>query len=260
MSPLAEQSRLVIETKSPREIEHMRAAGAIVAECLRGLKDMAQPGVTTAALDAEAERLIRSRGGQPEFKGYRGYPNTICASINEEVVHGLPSQRKLVSGDLLSIDVGVRYRKFVGDAAITVGIGTVDPVGRRLMAVCREALGEALSVLKAGLKLSELCGAIQRYVESRGCSVVRKYTGHGIGRRMHEDPQIPNFVCDELLANDVLLPAGATLAIEPMVNVGGPDTAVLSNRWTVVTRDRSLSAHFEHTVAVTEDGASILTA
>lgn len=237
----------------------MRFAGAILADCLRTLADMARPGVSTAELDAAAEEFIKSRGGKPEFKGYRGYPSSICASINYEVVHGLPNERKLVEGDLLSLDVGARYKKYVADAALTVGIGSVDGTAERLMAVCRESLEQAISVLRAGVRLSTVCGTIQRYVEKRGFSVVRKYTGHGIGRDMHEDPQVPNFVCSELMRSDVELPAGATLAIEPMVNVGKPDTEVLANRWTVVTKDRSLSAHFEHTVAVTEDGADILT-
>lgn len=237
----------------------MRAAGAILADCLRMMADMARPGLSTAALDSAAEDFIKSRGGKPEFKGYRGYPSNICASINYEVVHGLPNERRLAEGDLLSLDVGVRYKKFVADAALTVAIGSVGSNAQKLMAVCRESLDEAISVLRAGVRLSTVCGAIQRYVEKRGFSVVRKYTGHGIGRDMHEDPQIPNFVCPELLKADVALPAGATLAIEPMINAGKADTEVLANRWTVVTKDRSLSAHFEHTVAVTEDGADVLT-
>ena len=220
---------------------------------------MACPGVTTADLDAAAEDFIKSRGGKPEFKGYRGYAHSICASINEQVVHGIPDGRQLAEGDILSIDVGVRYRKFVADAARTVAIGPISPDAQRLMAVCEESLNAGISSLRPNVRLSELCGAIQQHVEARGYSVVRKYTGHGIGRDMHEDPQIPNFVSPELLKADVPLPFGATLAIEPMINIGGHETRVLGNRWTVVTQDRSLSAHFEHTVAITEDGSDILT-
>ncbi len=249
----------MIKAKSKREIERMRAAGAIVADCLRLMADMARPGVTTAALDAAAAKFIKSQGGKPEFRGYRGYPRSICASINEEVVHGIPDGRVLKEGDLLSIDVGVRYRKFVADAAISVGIGKMSPAAERLMRVCRESRDVAVESLVPGMMLSELCGTIQRYVEKHGYSVVRKYTGHGIGRDMHEDPQIPNFVSPDLLKADVPLPAGATLAIEPMVNAGGYETKVLRNKWTVVTKDRSLSAHYEHTVAITDRGPDILT-
>ncbi len=250
---------MVIRLKSKREIERMREAGAILADCLRMLVDKVRPGVTTGELDAAAAAFIKARGAKPEFKGYRGYPANICTSVNEEVVHGIPGPRVLKEGDLLSIDVGVRYRKFVADAAVSVGVGRVSPEAERLMRVCREALDAAVAALKPNLMLSELCGTIQRYAEKHGYSVVRKYTGHGIGRQMHEDPQIPNFVSKELLAADVPLPVGATLAIEPMLLAGGYDTQVLSNRWTVVTKDRSLAAHFEHTVAVTEQGADILT-
>ena len=237
----------------------MRAAGAIVSGCLRLLGDLARPGATTAELDAAAERFIKAQGGKPEFKGYRGYPSHICASVNDEVVHGIPDGRVLAEGDILSIDVGVRYQRYVADAALTVAIGPVSTDAQRLMAACREALQEAIAGLRPNMRLSALCGAIQDYVERRGFSVVRKYTGHGIGRDMHEDPQIPNFVSPELLKADVQLPVGATLAIEPMINAGGHETKVLGNRWTVVTKDHSLSAHFEHTVAVTDDGADVLT-
>ena len=244
---------------SSREIERMRAAGAIVRDCLQLLADMARPGATTAAMDAEAERFIKSQGGRPEFKGYRGYPSNICASINYEVVHGIPCDRPLADGDILSLDVGVRYKKYVADAALTVPIGRIGKDAERLLVICREALDVAVSTVTAGIRLSTLCGTIQRFVEEHGYSVVRKYTGHGIGRDMHEEPQVPNFVCRELLNADVMLPAGTTLAIEPMINAGRAATEVLSNRWTVVTKDRSLSAHYEHTVAVTDNGADILT-
>jgi len=252
-------ARRTLKTKSKREIDIMREAGAMVAECLRLIGDLARPGVTTGELDAAAEQFIRGQGAKPIFKGYRGFPATICASINEAVVHGIPGDRVLVDGDILSVDVGVRHRKYVGDAATTLAIAQISPDAQRLLDVCSQSLTVGIDSLRANMRLSTLCGAIQQFVESHGFSVVRKYTGHGIGRDMHEEPQIPNFVSEELLDNDTLLPSGTTLAIEPMVNAGGCDTEVLRDRWTVVTKDRSLSAHFEHTVAITDNGPDILT-
>jgi len=237
----------------------MRRAGAIVAECLRLAQDAARPGVTTDEIDLRIDALIREKGGTPLFLGYRGFPRSICASVNEEVVHGIPGPRKLADGDVLSVDVGVRLRKYCADAAVTVPIGNISEHAERLMQITRDALDEALRVTRPGIKLSHLCGTIQNFVEERGCSVVRRYTGHGIGRKMHEDPQIPNFVSSELLEHDDTLRTGMTLAIEPMVNQGTHETEVRSNRWTVVTKDRKLSAHFEHTVAVTDLGVDILT-
>jgi len=197
--------------------------------------------------------------GIPVFKGYRGYPKSICASINEEIVHGIPDQRKLCNGDILSVDIGVEFNKYVADAAITIPIGEISEEAESLLQVCEEALNKAIEKTCANNKLSEVSRSIQDYVESNGLSVIRDYTGHGIGRQMHEDPQIPNFVSKELLKADEILLQGMALAIEPMICVGKYDTEVLKNKWTVVTKDRKLSAHFEHTVVVTENGAEILT-
>jgi len=247
----------VIVVRSAREIELMRRAGAVVAEVLERLREIARPGVALEALDREAEALIRRRNGIPLFKGYHGFPSAICASVNEEVVHGIPGKRRLKEGDILSADVGVRLDGYCGDAAVTFGIGRVGPDAERVMRVARTALERAIAVVRSGCRVADISRAIQSYVESEGCSVVRKYTGHGIGREMHEEPQVPNFV-SRVMANPELR-AGHVVAIEPMVNLGRPEVQVLSNGWTVATKDRSLSAHFEHTVAVREDGADVLT-
>ena len=243
--------------RSPREVECIRQAGAVVAEVLELCRRLAQPAVTTEEIDRQAESLIRRRNGIPLFKGYRNYPKSICLSINEEVVHGIPGPRKLQAGDIVSVDVGVRLGGYCADAAITFPVGNVPPEAERLMGITREALERAIAVLKPDMRLSIVSGAVQAYVESQGCSVVRKYTGHGIGREMHEEPQVPNFVSRS--AADPVLPEGCVLAIEPMVNAGRPEVEVLENGWTVVTKDRSLSAHFEHTVAIRENGADVLT-
>ena len=247
----------MITRKSPDEIERMREAGEIVAETLELCRSMANPGVTTEEMDAEAEALIRRRNGIPLFKGYRGYPKTICASIDEEVVHGIPGPRKLEAGQLLSVDVGVKLAGYCADAAVTCPVGRWPEGGEALAAACGEALKRATACLRAGVKLSTVCRTIQTYVESQGYSVVRRYTGHGIGREMHEEPQVPNFFTPAM--QDVILPLGAVLALEPMINAGRAEVEVLGNGWTVVTKDRSLSAHFEHTVAVSESGPDVLT-
>ncbi len=247
----------MIRRRSPREIGCIRQAGVIVAEVLEMCRRMAKPGVTTGELDRQAESLMRSRGGTPLFKGYRNYPKSICTSLNEEVVHGIPGPRKLRDCDLLKVDVGVRLGAYCADAAITFAIGKASKEAARLMAVCRVALEGAIATLRPDMKLSVLSGAIQSYVESQSCSVVRKYTGHGVGREMHEEPQVPNFVTRSM--SDPVLPGGTVLAIEPMVNAGGPEVEVLDNAWTVVNKDRSLSAHFEHTVVIRDDGPDILT-
>ena len=249
----------MIVCKSEREIEIMREAGRIVAEALSITKEIAKEGVTTEELNTRLEEYVLQKGGIPVFKGYRGYPKSICTSINEEIVHGIPDQRKLCDGDILSVDIGVEYRKYVADAAITIPIGEISEEVENLLKVCKEALNKAIEVACANNKLSEVSRSIQNHVESQGFSVIRDYTGHGIGRQMHEDPQIPNFVSKELLKADEILLQGMALAIEPMICAGGYDTEVLGNRWTVVTKDRKLSAHFEHTVVVTENGAEILT-
>ncbi|GAB62825.1 methionine aminopeptidase [Candidatus Jettenia caeni] len=237
----------------------MRAAGRITADALRLVKEIAKQDVTTDYLNSELEKYIISQGGVPVFKGYRGFPKSICTSINEEVVHGVPDQRKLRNGDILSVDVGVGYRKYIADAAITMPIGEISLEAKKLLDVCEKSLSLAIEITRANEKLSLISRTIQEYVEKNGFFVVRNYTGHGIGRCMHEDPQVPNFVSKSLLETDEILMPGVTIAIEPMICMGKCDTEVLSNKWTVVTKDRKLSAHFEHTIVVTEDGADILT-
>ncbi|MBE7446306.1 MAG: type I methionyl aminopeptidase [Planctomycetia bacterium] len=249
----------MIVRKSPREIELMRIAGKITADALRLAQEIARENITTEHLNTEIEKYIISQGGIPVFKGYRGFPKSICTSINEEVVHGIPGPRRLKSGDILSIDVGVGYRKYNADAALTIPIGEVTTEARMLIEACKKSLELAINVIKSNEKLSLISRTIQEYVERGGYSVVKNYTGHGIGRSMHEDPQVPNFVSKALLNADEILTQGVTIAIEPMICVGKCDTEVLSNKWAVVTKDRKLSAHFEHTVVVTEDGADILT-
>lgn len=237
----------------------MRKAGKIVRDSLVLAKELAKNSVTTETLNTELEKYVIQKGGKPVFKGYRGYPKSICTSINEEIVHGIPSDRCLKDGDILSVDIGVEYRNYVADAAITIPIGTVSRDVQNLLNVCEASLMKAIEVLRSNIKLSEVSRVIQHFVEANGFSVVRDYTGHGIGRQMHEEPQIPNFVSEELLRNDKTLLSGMALAIEPMICAGGYATEVLQNNWTVVTRDRKFSAHYEHTVVVTEDGADILT-
>ncbi len=249
----------MIIRKSKREIEIMRQAGRIVADALAMAREIAREDVSTDDLNTRLEEYVIEKGGVPVFKGYRGYPKSICASINEEIVHGIPDQRKLCNGDILSIDIGVEFNKYVADAAITIPIGEISEEADSLLRVCEESLNKAIEKACANNKLSEISKSIQDYVESNGLSVIRDYTGHGIGRQMHEDPQIPNFVSKELLRADEILLQGMALAIEPMICIGKYDTEVLKNKWTVVTKDRKLSAHFEHTVVVTENGAEILT-
>ncbi len=228
----------------------------IVADVLKQLRDLVAQGITTRDIDNLAETTIRSRGAEPAFKGYRGYPSTVCASINEQVVHGIPSGRKLKNGDIISIDIGVKYKGFYGDAAITVQVGSVAAETAKLVAATEESLAAGLQKALPGNRLSDISYAVQQYVESQGFSVVRSFVGHGIGRELHEEPQIPNF--GRPGRGPTLMP-GMTLAIEPMVNAGQPEVDVLDDGWTAVTRDSSLSAHFEHTVAITKDGLRILT-
>ncbi len=249
----------MIVCKSPREIELMRKAGKVLKDALKIAKKIAKPGVTTKYIDEQLEEYLLQQGCRPIFKGYKGFPKSICASINDEIVHGIPSDRELCDGDIFSIDIGSEYKKYMADMAITLPIGNISEKAKILLEVCENSLKHAIKTLKADIKLSELSKAIQVYVEERGFSVVRDYTGHGIGRKMHEDPQIPNFVSNTALNNDVILSSGMTIAIEPMICVGSYETEVLSNNWTVVTRDRSLSAHFEHTIAITDNGADVLT-
>lgn len=251
----------MITRKSPRALEAMRAAGRVLSAAMRAVEKKVAPGVTTAELDRVGEDLIRSRHGEALFKGYRvgqlEFPATICTSVNDEVVHGIPGDRALEEGDILSVDCGVRLRGYCADAAVTLAVGSIDEEAQRLIDVCKEALRAGIGAVRERAALSAVSRAVQQCAESQGCSVVREYTGHGIGRSMHEDPKVPNFVSDEV--PEVVLRKGMTICIEPMVNLGGPEVRVLDNGWTVVTADGSLSAHWEHTVAVAPDGADILT-
>lgn len=249
----------MITLKSAQELSLMREAGRIVAEALAQIREAVAPGVTTADLEAIAARIIVDKhGAVPSFKGYRGFPGMVCASINEEIVHGIPRGRALSEGDIVSVDVGVIYQGYHGDAALTLGVGEIDAESQRLLEVTAESLRVGIEAAKPGNWTTDISRAIQDHVESRGYSVVREYTGHGIGRRMHEDPQILNYVAPKV-GGRVRLRPGMTFALEPMVNVGGWQTRVLDDRWTVVTADGTRSAHFEHTVAVTRNGPEILT-
>jgi methionyl aminopeptidase len=246
----------VIVCKSPAELEKMRAANALVAEVLAELARMVAPGVTTKDLDAAAEKLVRDGGAEPAFKGYRGYPNTLCASVNEQVVHGIPSARPLGEGDIISLDMGVKLNGFYGDSAVTVPVGRVSEEAAKLLRVTREALEQGIAQVRLGGRVSDIGHAIQQHVEANGFSVVREFVGHGIGAALHEEPQIANYGEP---GRGPRLAEGMTLAIEPMVNVGRPSVKVLADGWTAVTKDGSLSAHFEHTVAVTKTGPLVLT-
>lgn len=246
----------MIIKKSRTEIAHMKLAGQIVWEVHQALKAAVAPGVTTAELDDLAESLIRKAGGVPTFKGYHGYPGSICASVNDEVVHGIPGPRRLREGDIVAIDLGVTFGGWVGDSAFTHPVGQVSPEVQKLLAVTETALEKAIAQCYSGRRLGALGHAVQSYVESEGMSVVRDFVGHGVGRQMHEEPQIPNY--GPATAGPILEP-GMVLAIEPMVNLGTWKVKVLADDWTVVTHDGKPSAHFEHTVAVTEDGPLILT-
>lgn len=245
--------------KSPREIAILREAGRIAAEALAWAGRNCVPGKTTAEIDAGVEEIIRSRGAKPEFKGYHGFPASICASVNDEVVHGIPGRRVLREGDIISIDVGTRYKDFVGDTASTFAVGPVSPEARRLIDACRDALDAAIRAARPGGRLSEVARAVQTLAEERGFSLVRDYAGHGVGRQMHEEPQVPNYVDDGLLRNDVRLEEGLVIAIEPMLCAGSGRTRVAADRWTVLTADGSLAAHFEHSIALTRRGVEVLT-
>lgn len=241
--------------KSRDEIEIMRRTNLIVAEVLHVLKAAVGAGVTTLDLERIAEEELKKTSARPAFKGYRGYPWCLCTSVNNEVVHGMPSKRVLNDGDILSIDFGVFSDGFYGDSAITVPVGSVSPDAARLVKVTEESLEKAIEAAVAGNRLLDISASVQRYVESHGFSVVRDFVGHGIGRELHEAPQVPNF---GLPGRGIRLKAGMVLAIEPMINMGGPDVKILDDGWTAVTADGSLSAHFEHTVAITDDGPYVL--
>jgi methionyl aminopeptidase len=246
----------MIHRKTPEEIDKIAAAGRILARCHEILRRKARPGVTTAEIDETAERFIRSQDAEPAFKGYRGFPGSICASPNSMVVHGIPGRYRLRRGDILSIDIGVVYDGWVADAAITHPIGNVTPIARRLLASTRAALFDAVEHCRLGNRLGDVSHAVQARVEADGFSVIRSLVGHGIGRDMHEDPQIPNFGDP---GTGPELEEGMVLAIEPMVNAGDHHVRMGSDNWAVYSADGSLTAHFEHTVAVTADGPRILT-
>jgi methionyl aminopeptidase len=247
----------VIVCKSSAELARMRTVNLLVAEVLAEIAGLAVPGVTTGELDAVAEDRVRRAGAVPAFKGYRGYPATVCISVNEEVVHGIPSRRKLVEGDIVSLDMGAVLGGFYGDAALTVPIGRIEPGAAELLRVTEEALYHAIARVRVGGRVSDLGHAVQTLVEQHGFSVVREFVGHGIGVELHEEPQIPNYGQP---GRGPRLSEGMVLAIEPMVTMGKPAVKVLADGWTAVTRDGSLAAHFEHTVAVTPEGPLILTA
>jgi methionyl aminopeptidase len=247
----------MILRKSPAEIETMAHAGRIVVETLAAIGDAIAPGVTTAELDAVAEDYIRSRGGVPTFKGYLGFPGSICASPNSMVVHGIPGPYRLEEGDVISIDVGVTYDGYVGDSAYTFAVGEIEMEAQGLLDACRAALSAGVEQARPGNRVGDISAAVQRTTESAGFSIVRSLVGHGVGRAMHEEPQVPNF--GEPGRGPELL-AGMTLAIEPMITAGSPAVCVAEDRWSISTEDGSLAAHFEHTVAIAEDGPRILTA
>jgi len=256
---------VAVELKSPQELERMQVAGKLVAQILDRLHDLIEPGVTTADLDREAEQMVDDAGAVAAFKDYPhphggpAFPSVLCTSLNEEIVHGIPSAKTILKkGDILSVDCGVKIGGFYGDSARTFGVGEVDDTTKKLLKTTHLALQVAIETCTVGRRLNELGFNVQQLVEKNGFSVVRDFVGHGVGRRLHEEPQVPNF-CDGNPKRGMKLRAGMVIAIEPMVNVGSYETEILDDRWTVVTKDRSLSAHFEHTVAITEDGPQIFT-
>jgi methionyl aminopeptidase len=245
----------MILLKSLQEIAKMEVANRIVAEILEGVKEKVQPGVETRELDELAEDMCRQRRVKPAFKGYRGYPRSICVSVNEEVVHGIPGPRCLKAGDVVSLDFGVKYEGFYGDAAITVGVGDVGEKARALIAVTEESLYAGIAQVKAGQRLSDISHAVQTVVEGAGFGVIREFVGHGIGRSLHEDPQIANFGPPD---RGPTMQVGMTFAIEPMTSMGSWKVRILQDGWTAITQDGSCAAHFEHSVALTENGVLIL--
>ncbi len=256
--PRMKRSHRGIELKSPQEIEIMRTSGKIAATVLKEVAQIIKPGMTTADIDEYAEKRVRELGATPSFKGYHGFPATICASVNDEVVHGIPSRKKVLHrGDIIKVDVGAYYQGFHGDSCITVPVGAVKKEATRLIQVAQEALYQGISQVKPGNWLLDIAGAIEDYVKANGFTVVENYTGHGVGRNLHEEPAVFNFRTHEL--PNVQLEAGMTLAIEPIVNAGTKFTKILADGWTVVTTDHELSAQFEHTVLVTTEGYEILT-
>ena len=257
---------MAITLKSRREIELMRKAGTVVADVLSKLEEMAEPGVTTAQLDSVALQMSVDAGAKSLFKGVQSpyaqdpFPGAICTSVNEQIVHGIPSESvKLKDGDVLSVDFGVKLNGYCADAAITIGIGKISEDKRRLLDVTEAVLEIAINRVGPGVKWSQIAAEMQRYTESADFSVVKDFVGHGIGRKMHEDPRVPNFVSNELLANDIVLTEGMVLAVEPMVNAGTDSARTLKDGWIVVTKDGKCSAHFEHTIAIVKNGCEVLT-
>lgn len=246
----------MITCRSGAEIERLARVNGLVGRVLAELMVAVQPGVTTNDLDRLAERLLSEAGAAPAFKGYHGFPATICASVNEQVIHGIPSDRALREGDIIAIDMGAKMDGFYGDSAVTVGVGTIAPEAERLLMVTRTALDKAVAVVRPGARVHDIGAAVQQHVEAHGYSVVREFVGHGIGTSLHEEPQIPNY---GIAGRGARLAEGMVLAIEPMVNAGKASVKVLGDGWTAVTKDGSLSAHFEHTVVVTDTGVRILT-
>lgn len=241
--------------KSKEEIQAIRRSSQVVARVLTELEAMVKPGITTKELDSYAEKRARELGAIPAFKGYRGYPASLCTSINEEIVHGIPSNRALRKGDILSLDFGAVLEGFYGDAAVTYAVGSITPNAQKLLAVVKESLYKGLEKAVPGNRVSDISAAIQEHVEAQGFSIIRSFVGHGIGFSLHEEPQVPNF---GLPGHGSKLKPGMVLAIEPMISIGDWNVEILSDNWTAVTNDRSLSAHFEHTVAITPDGLEIL--
>jgi methionyl aminopeptidase len=257
---------MAITLRSRREVELIRKAGGVVVDVLLKLQEIAEPQVTTGRLNAVASRMTADAGAEALFKGVRSplaqipFPACICASLNEQVVHGIPSDDvRLKDGDMLSIDFGVRLNGYCADAAATIAIGEISQEKRRLIDVTRHVLDIAIARSAPVVKWSCVAAEMQNYAESAGFSIVKDFVGHGIGRKMHEEPRVPNFVSDDLLANDIVLAEGMILAVEPMINAGSDEVLTLKNGWTVVTKDGRCSAHFEHTIAITEDGCEILT-
>ena len=249
----------VITYKSKREIERMRSAGQVIAKVFELVGDLVRPGITTGEIDAKVEEFIRSEGGKPSFKGYHGFPGSICASVNDEIVHGIPGDRELVDGDLFTIDVGVIIRGYHGDAARSFPVGAILPDVARLAEVTANALNDGIRACCPGNRLSDIARAVEARGRGDGFGIVEQYVGHGIGTALHEDPQVPNYVSDSLLKSDLVLKSGLVIAIEPMFNLGSRDTKTLDDEWTVVTKDGKCSAHFEDTVAITDDGPEIMT-
>ena len=247
---------MAIILKTPSELATMREAGRIVAETLNLMRDLVKPGVSTADLDAKADQYIRKRGAKPSFKGYNGFPASVCVAVNDQVVHGIPGPRRLDEGDIITIDIGANYRGLHGDAAVSYPVGAISPTAQRLLEVCEAALYKGIERARPGRYLAEIGAAIQPYVEQHGFSVVRLYCGHGVGRALHEDPQVYHY---SGAGKGPIMRRGMVFTIEPMINVGKPDTRVLEDKWTVVTADRSLSAQFEHTIVITDGEPRILT-